>query len=293
MHRRILVASAVLVPAVAWAGGHSHDHDGETFDTHGELIHHFEEACEKMIEFDHDARGQAIAPGADVSEAYAEWGVHIELFEDESMATSLPVYAFDTANPPVGMEHLGSPHVDFGGSGWGIGGAADGAAPNNHFMGNSVRSEEGKPSWYRLTFDEPMCVWGASFVDIGGFGAGTNNQDLGAQLLLYDHPEDPSESDWVFSTYADGFGTNGLQWVDTHGYCGVDAIMIDIYEEGAWDCLCLEEDDGSGAPIPRDGSTGDVLTLNSDPPTCSAAAAPGGAWSLLLLLVVGRRRFRA
>ncbi len=288
MYVRTTLAISFLLPAVALADKDDDHHDEE----HSDAIHEYEELCELLVTFDHDAHEEAIEPGADVSEAYADWGVHIKLFEDESMSTALPVYAFDTSAPPPGLEHLGTPHVDFGGPGWGIGGAADGLAPNIHPMHNAARSRDGRPSWFQIIFDEPMCVYGVSFLDVGGWGAGTNNQDLGAQVLLYDHPENGVQTDWVQGTYADGLGTNSMQWVDTAGYCGIDAMMIDMYEEGAWDCLCLEKDDGSGPSLSGYDDDARVLTAADDPPACSAGAGTGGLWAVLLLIAAGVCRFR-
>ncbi|MEM1121667.1 MAG: collagen-binding domain-containing protein, partial [Bacteroidota bacterium] len=70
------------------------------------------------INFDKDTNGQPLSAGANPSETYAAWGIHIT----SDVPSSRPVMIFDSGNITGGDKDLGTPNQDFGGPGHGSGG---------------------------------------------------------------------------------------------------------------------------------------------------------------------------
>jgi hypothetical protein len=162
--------------------------------------------CEFLLDFDTTAEGEDIVSGQPVGSAYAAWGVHITLFNRMDMTDPQEPIAFDSSAPPEGREQLSSPNVDFGGPGWGIGGAADGPAPNSLSLRNVLAANDAEPSWFQLLFDQPMCVHGVVYLDVGGFGVGPDNLEEGAQMVMYDFPDTSEEPTYVYTCGAMPYG---------------------------------------------------------------------------------------
>ncbi len=293
LRTHLLILLVLGAPAAAFAD------DAETIE--GLL-----DSCEMLIDFELRPDGSAIGADQPVGDAYADWGVSITLFNKLDMSDPQDPVTFDTSAPPAGREHLGAPNIDFGGPGWGIGGAADGAGPNSVPLGNALASNPDEISWFQVLFDEPVCVHGVAYLDVGGYGVGEDNVEEGAQMLMYDFPETSDESTYLYTCHAMPLGTNSLQWINSFGFCGIDALMIDSYEEAAWDALCISTDDGTGELIPREEQYEDdhAHDVDDDPAhwtadeadeiacgsSLAAGAGAGPAASLLLLAVARRRR---
>lgn len=86
------------------------------------------------INFETDARGNALVAGVSLSEQYAEWGVHISAVNNRNSHPDQAII-FDSSNPSGGDTDLGTPHQSFGGPGIGEGGTAT-EGVNNQALGN-------------------------------------------------------------------------------------------------------------------------------------------------------------
>ncbi|MCO8125241.1 polymorphic toxin-type HINT domain-containing protein [Stieleria sp. TO1_6] len=129
-------------------------------------------ACLPVIDFENGITGAPLATGEIIDDQWALWGVHITTHDP----IRHPAMIFDSALPTGGDSDLGSPHIDFGGSGVGSGGRAGKAGENSQSHGRvliiSEDSDSSDPddnaSGGRLIFrfDHPVQLDEISLLDI-------------------------------------------------------------------------------------------------------------------------------
>ena len=234
--------------------------DGLLEDLDGDGIPDCIDACPMVIDFDTDAYGNIIPPGAEVSDAYAGWGVTIEQWSDPNMAFLEDIFAYDSANPGPGEEDLGTPNEDFGGPGIGAGGESGAPGQNDDELFNVVRVDDDN-TWALVSFTNSTCVHSIDIID-------AEPGELEPQIILFDM------NLMTIDTVTSGaLGDNSVETVDLSGVCGVFAIMIDFYADGAWDNLVVCIDPAGTEEVCGDGidNDGDGATDEDCPP-----GEPGG-----------------
>ncbi len=119
-------------------------------------------ACAPTLDFEMDADGNPLTPGQIIDDEFAALGITVSTNDP----VNHPLMIFQTGAPTGGDDDLGTPNVDFGGPGIGIGGGADMAGRNGLPRGQvlivSQDANPGDPNDYDgasvidFVFDPPM-----------------------------------------------------------------------------------------------------------------------------------------
>ncbi len=225
--------------------GVDNDCDGdidEGFDVDGNGIGDCLEACPMLLDFDSDPDGLPIYAGADLTEAYADWGIHVDVYYPNGVDPSLGI-AFDSSDPSGGDFDLGTPNEDFGGPGIGDGGGLGEAGENALDLFNLLIVAENTTDadgdglvdtpddnavggWFEFTFDGETCVESLDLVDIEASEAPTD-------ILLYD-----ASGALITTVAAGGLGGNSVEQV-TVQECGVRDMVIHFSGSGGVDNIAL------------------------------------------------------
>ncbi|GEM_PF-1828970 len=250
--------------------GYDNDGDGgvdEGYDADGNGIADCFETCPLTLDFETDALGNAILAGQDLSEAYAEAGVHISA-SNLMMAVGLPPTAFDSSSPTGGDDDLGTPNEVHGGPGAGDGGEVT----NDSALGNLLIVPEDIVDWdgdgllddpddldngglILFTFDTGMCVNSMDVIDV-------ETDEAPGTVYLYD--------EWANLTgYVDfgGAGDNSVEALEIDA-CDVWYVIVELNGSGAIDNvdLCPDGEDEvcDGDDNDGDGDTDEDLVCNGD-----------------------------
>ena len=190
------------------------------------------------LDFDTDGAGDPILPGQDLSEAYADLGVHIVTFIDVNMEFIGIPAAFDSSNPVPGFEDHGTPNEAFGGPGVG----AAGATSNDEALGNILVSasnyldvgDDGiladpnpypTATWNWFFFEEPVCIVSYDLIDIDA-------DEVPVSVPYFDVDGNVIERLQLQET-----GDNGVVTVDhtAQPICNTSLLMIDFLGTGGID----------------------------------------------------------
>ena len=205
--------------------------DGEDNDCDGEidedLVCLSPQQCPIVLDFDVNGEGQLIAPGSNVNESYANYGVHIVPFNDASMETPGLGVAFDSSNPIDGYEDLGTPNEAFGGPGEGAAGGSNDEGLNNVLISSASTAEPlfipwGEPTWFIFAFEEPVCIESFDLIDV-------DEHESQVSVPFFNR-----EGDLIDRLLIDGEGDNSVQTIEPN-VCGVSLMMIDLIGAGAID----------------------------------------------------------
>ena len=214
------------------------------FDDDGDGILDCIDVCPMVIDFDNDPWGDPLAPGIDATDTYAQWGINIERYDDGSLDDAVPAITWDSSNPGPGEEEMGTPNVDFGGPGVGDGGAAGEAGENWREHENVMKTTAGN-TWYIVEFTSQTCVHAIQLIDV-------DEDELAAQVILFD-----VNLQTIDTVTSQGLGDNSVETMNLGGVCGVYAIMIDFYGQGAWDNLVVCVDPAGTEEVCDDGIDND------------------------------------
>jgi|GEM_PF-2528123 len=132
--------------------------------------HYF--ACVETVDFETDVKGNKLTLGQIIDDEWAGYGVRVTTHDPANH----PAMIFDTANPTSTDWDLGTPNVDFGGPGIGVGGQMDGGGPNRDPLGQVlIISKDNRPNEPNddsnggtifFTFDTPLPVSALTILDI-------------------------------------------------------------------------------------------------------------------------------
>jgi hypothetical protein len=156
-----------------------------------------------------------------------------------------PTLAWDTGAPAAGLQDVGTPNQAFGGPGIGAGGEAGQPGENAVALHNALLSGEGEYTWWLLTFTSSTCAHSIDLVDIDA-------DELPAQVVLFDVN---LQTIATFESLA--LGDNSVETLDLGGTCGVFAMLIDFYGDGAWDDLSVCVDPAGGPEVCDDAMDND------------------------------------
>jgi len=295
-----LLAIVALLPAVASADPMCHDNDGDGwYDDQGdcddwdatvypgapELCDAQDNDCDGQIDegcpavngcltldFDLDPAGLPILAGQDLSETYADWGVHLVTYNDQAMITPGLGIAFDSANPTGGDFDLGTPNETFGGPGVGGGGEVGQPGQNASALHNvlisaenfvdangdgliDVPDDDAHGAWFDFHFEASTCVASFDLLDVEA-------SEAPMDVLLYDDAHT-----LIGHIQAGGLGHNSFEEVPV-GVCGVYSVMIDLYGSGAVDnlelCADPTEEVCDGVDNDGDGQVDEGFDVDGD-----------------------------
>lgn len=201
-----------------------------------------QDVCTFGLDFETDPAGQPLAPGTVIDTEFAAEGITITSFDQ----VNNPAMIFDSGNPTGGDPDLGTPNVDFGGPGLGMGGESGQPGQNDTALGNVlIVSEDAnsadpndKNDGGRLTFffDRARSVTSITLVDID------LNETTG-YIRAFDGDDD------IITTVAiPGLGNNSVQTVDVNA-TGVRRLRIQYPGSAAVAevVTCPEQPDPTGA----------------------------------------------
>jgi len=230
-----------------YCDGEDNDCDGdvdEGFDADGDGTADCFDTCPQLMDFDTDPNGYTLVNGQDMSQAYAWWGIDIEVYEQDGATSGLPI-AFDSSNP-LGDPDLGTPNKDFGGPGHGDGGASGQPGQNDTPLYNllilaentvdadgdglvDLPDDDAYGAWFVFRFPFNTCVETLDLIDI-------ESAEVPAEIYLYE------SGVLVDTVLAGGLGDNSVEHVIVE-VCEVDEMVIHTHGSGAVDNveICKEK----------------------------------------------------
>jgi len=187
------------------------------------------------IDFQTDARGDALLPGSAISEQYADWGVHIAAKNNRSDHPNVAL-VFDSSNPSGGDTDLGTPNAAFNGPGRGRGGNVAGGI-NNEALGNlliiaendldangdgfvDAPDDEAGGGKLIISFDEPVNILQLTLVDI-------DENERGAVISASHNGKSGTE------TPLKGLGDNSVVRFDHTNWSNITQFEITLPGSGA------------------------------------------------------------
>jgi len=207
-------------------------------------------SCPIALDFETDAHGAPILAGQDLSEVYADYGVHISVMKSMTPGDTGTPIAFDSANPTGGDPDLGTPNEAFGGPGVGAGGnpsndtargmvlvSADNTTDANGDGYVDVPNDDAAGGWIIFKFDRPMCVKTVDVLDI--------DDNEGPPVINAYDDEGTSIAEVTGAT----LGDNSFQRL-TLDVCGAAELVVDLDSSGAV----------PGIEVCPDGECGDGIT---------------------------------
>ncbi|NNF04605.1 MAG: hypothetical protein HKN17_09065, partial [Rhodothermales bacterium] len=194
------------------------------------------------LDFETDAQGQPLLPGTIIDTEFAAAGITVTSMDP----VHHPPMIFDSGNPTGGDTDLGTPNVDFGGPGIGMGGESGQPGQNAEALGNVlIISEDAnsadpndKNDGGRLTFffDRDHSVTSITIIDVD------LNETTG-YIRAFD-----ADDNVITTVPIPGLGNNSVQTVDV-GATGVRRLRIQFSGSAAVAEIvtCPEEPDPTGA----------------------------------------------